>query len=96
MSLYIIALTEVVKISTAHQVYPVCRRIRSGTYIGSFIEERVALGYVNVQIISMDNFGNLQTRLRNEGFGVTSFEGYAGDGAHNIINVLLKRRDCPK
>jgi uncharacterized protein YebE (UPF0316 family) len=67
-----------------------------GNYVGSNIEERIALGYVNLQVISMDCSEALQLRLREEGFGVTAVEGSGKDGRHYILNVLSKRRDLPK
>ena len=95
--LYIIALTEVVRnINSPSSILLYAAGFGVGTYIGSSIEERIALGYVNVQIISLEKFEGLQRKLRGEGFGVTSLEGYGRDGAHNILNVLLKRRDLPK
>ena len=95
--LYIVALTVVVKnINSPLSILLYAAGFGVGTYTGSFIEERVALGYVNVQIISIDSHESMQTRLREEGFGVTSLEGYGKDGAHSILNVLLKRRDLPR
>lgn len=67
-----------------------------GSYVGSRIEERIALGYVDAQIISVDCYESLQTKLRDEGFGVTCVEGRGKDGVHQILHVLLKRRDLPK
>jgi uncharacterized protein YebE (UPF0316 family) len=67
-----------------------------GNYVGSNIEERIALGYVNVQVISVDRYETLQAQLREEGFGVTSVEGSGKDGLHYILYILSKRRDLPK
>jgi uncharacterized protein YebE (UPF0316 family) len=64
--------------------------------VGSRIEERIALGYVDAQIISVDCYESLQTKLREEGFGVTCVEGRGKDGVHQILHVLLKRRDLPR
>jgi len=95
--LYIIALSEVIK-RLDHPLNMVffAAGFAVGNYVGSFIEERIAVGYVNVQIISMEYYEKLQNRLREEGFGVTSVEGCGKDGLHQILHVLLKRRDLPK
>ena len=43
-----------------------------GNYVGLSIEERLALGYINLRIITMDSPEKLISRLSGEGFGVTS------------------------
>jgi uncharacterized protein YebE (UPF0316 family) len=67
----------------------------SGNYIGSLIEEKVAIGFVNAQVITMCNGGELEEALRELGFGVTSMECYGKDGPHRTLNVLLKRKNLP-
>ncbi|MEW5784162.1 MAG: DUF2179 domain-containing protein [Bacillota bacterium] len=67
----------------------------AGTYVGSLIEEKVAVGYVSVQVISMNNGGDLEGTLRSLGFGVTSVECYGKDGPHRILHILMKRKALP-
>ena len=59
------------------------------------MRERIALGYVDAQIISVDCYESLQTKLRDEGFGVTCVEGRGKDGVHQILHVV-ERRDLPR
>lgn len=95
--IYIVALAEVVKhINNPLSIILYAGGFAMGTYIGSVIEERIALGYVNAQVISLHCYEGLQQKLREEGFGVTSLEGCGKDGIHNILYVILKRKDLPK
>ncbi|HOL16878.1 MAG TPA: DUF2179 domain-containing protein [Bacillota bacterium] len=66
-----------------------------GNYIGSLIEEKVAVGYVNVQVISKKSNGELEHSLRELGFGVTSMDCYGKDGPHRILHILIKRKILP-
>ncbi len=96
-SLYITALSQVVR----HVDNPVnllfyAAGFAVGTYMGGIIENFIALGYLNVQIISVEHQDRLQEVLRENGFGVTEVEGCGKDGMHNILYVLLKRRDLPR
>lgn len=43
-----------------------------GIITGSFIEEKLALGYITVNVVSGDPSLNFSERLRKEGYGVTS------------------------
>ena len=67
----------------------------TGNIIGSMIEEKIAVGFVNVQIITVQNCGSLEEQLRDQGYGVTSMPCYGKEGAHRTLQVLLKRRERP-
>lgn len=67
-----------------------------GNYVGSLIEEKVAVGYVTVQVVTMQSNGDLESGLREEGYGVTAMECYGRDGPHRILHILMKRRNLPQ
>ncbi len=95
--IYILALSQVMQhLDSSLNMILFAAGFAVGNYVGSNIEERIALGYVNVQVISVDRYETLQARLREEGFGVTSVEGSGKDGLHYILYILSKRRDLPK
>ncbi len=65
----------------------------TGNYIGLLIEERLALGYINLRIITQVPGTALIKKLSNEGFGVTSIEANGSLGKVNIIYCVIKRSD---
>lgn len=65
----------------------------SGNYIGCWIDEKLALGYANVQIIPKAYNTNLASELRQKGFGVTSVVGQGKEGSHQVLNVVAKRKE---
>lgn len=68
----------------------------AGNYVGSLIEEKVALGFVNVQVISMNSSINLEETLRDLGYGVTSMDCYGKEGQHRILHILMKRKSLKR
>ena len=66
-----------------------------GSYVGSKIEEKIAVGFVNVQIITREVCNGMEESLREMGFGVTSVDGSGKEGPHRILYVMMKRRDLP-
>jgi uncharacterized protein YebE (UPF0316 family) len=64
-----------------------------GNYVGLLIEERLALGFVNMRIITHELGDALIKRLANEGFGVTSNEAMGSRSKVNIIYCVIKRSD---
>ncbi|HPU01252.1 MAG: DUF2179 domain-containing protein [Firmicutes bacterium] len=66
-----------------------------GSYVGSKIEEMIAVGYVNVQVITKERCNGMEEELRQAGFGVTAVDCSGMEGPHRILYVMLKRRDLP-
>lgn len=64
-----------------------------GNYIGLLIEERLALGFVNLRIITLASGDALIKRLSTEGFGVTTTEAMGTRGRVNVIYCVIKRSD---
>lgn len=68
----------------------------AGNIVGSMIEEKIAVGFVQVQVITLQTCGTLEGSLREQGYGVTAIPCYGKAGAHNTLQVLLKRRALPQ
>ncbi len=66
-----------------------------GNIVGSKIEEKIAIGIVNVQVVTRRNGGEIENVLRELGFGVTSMPCYGREGEHVAINVIVKRKELP-
>ena len=62
-----------------------------GVYVGSRIEEKLALGYITAQVIFDTVNNDIPQKLRQEGFGVTTWLGEGRDGPRLVMLVLAKR-----
>jgi uncharacterized protein YebE (UPF0316 family) len=62
-----------------------------GIYIGGIVENKLAIGYTSLTVNLMHQNTDLVTTLRNEGFGVTVFEGMGRDGTRYQLQILTKR-----
>lgn len=62
-----------------------------GVYLGSKIEEWLALGYVTVQIIVDHGWQHIPETLRSKGYGVTSWVANGRDGQRLVMLVLARR-----
>jgi uncharacterized protein YebE (UPF0316 family) len=65
----------------------------TGTWVGMLIEQRLAIGYATIRIVSRYAGVELADALRNLGFGVTEFAGQGRDGRVEIVYTVCKRRD---
>ncbi len=62
-----------------------------GNYIGLLIEEKLALGYANLQIITQKSGIDLARKLSEEGFGVTWNDANGSRGKVTVIYCVIKR-----
>ncbi|GGK34035.1 hypothetical protein GCM10010965_28700 [Caldalkalibacillus thermarum] len=63
-----------------------------GVLAGSKIEEKMALGYVTVKVISNCHNSPLPQILREAGYGVTSWIGEGRDGKRLVMEILTRRK----
>lgn len=64
-----------------------------GVLVGSWIEDKIALGYVVFKVIVNNPDSPLPNYLRDHGFGVTSWIGSGRDGHRLMLEVLAKRKN---
>ncbi len=67
-----------------------------GNLVGLTIEERLALGFVNLRIITNHSGDKLKSKLVSEGYGTTRVDGYGSLGKVEIIYCIIKRSEIKK
>lgn len=68
----------------------------TGNVIGIWVEGRLAIGHLNIRVISPKRGSALVERLRKEGFAVTEIPARGKDGAVSLLNAGVRRRDVPR
>lgn len=63
-----------------------------GIIVGTKIEEKLALGYITVNVISSDPNIEFTRKLRDKGYGVTSWFAYGMDGDRLAMQILTPRK----
>lgn len=63
----------------------------AGTYVGMFIEEKLAMGLVLVRIVTAQGDEELIDRLKAEGYGLTSVDASGARGRVHLIYTIVKR-----
>ena len=64
----------------------------TGGVLGVWIEGKMAIGYVRVQVISSLRGAELSEKLRDEGFAVTEVSARGKDGMVSLLNVAVLRK----
>ncbi|MDA5107911.1 DUF2179 domain-containing protein [Brevibacillus thermoruber] len=69
-----------------------CLSYGAGVLIGVRIEERLAIGYITVNVVTPSLDSPLPQRLREKGYGVTTWTGEGRGGPRLILSIVLKRK----
>lgn len=93
VSIYVLALSRVVNtLNNPFNLLFYASGFAAGNYFGSFIEEKVAIGQVTVNIITSNSAQELIDKLRDEGYGVTVLDGTGRKGKKKILFVTMERK----
>ena len=68
----------------------------TGNLVGLWIEEKLALGYGSIRVVSKHAGVEMAESLRSLGFGVTEFGAQGRDGRVEVIYTVCKRRDIAR
>lgn len=68
----------------------------AGTWMGIWLEERLALGLLSVRIITAEDASDLLARLRSDRFGVTDFAARGVSGNVRLIFSVIQRKDLER
>lgn len=63
-----------------------------GVLVGMKIEEKLALGYITVEVVSSNPDLEFTRKLREKGYGVTSWFSYGMDGDRLSMQILTPRK----
>lgn len=65
----------------------------AGTLLGMWIESKLALGQVGINIISMRKGREIVRKLRQADYGVTVLKGKGRSGTVNLITTIVPRKE---
>ncbi len=65
----------------------------AGTYVGMVLEEKLALGYQLIRIVSNQQNDNLSDALKKAGHGITVLSGQGAYGPVKVIFTTVKRKE---
>jgi uncharacterized protein YebE (UPF0316 family) len=93
VSIHIVALSIVLSYIKESWIYIIVYAMSYaiGILVGSKIEESLALGYVTVEVITQNLESGIAEKLREKGYGVTSWAGFGMEGERLVLRVLTKR-----
>ncbi len=96
-AIFVLAITSVLSnLDNPINIIGYAAGFATGNVIGILIEERLAVGYIHLQIISPRRGSAIGDRLREEGYAVTEVSARGKDGMVALLNCSVRRRQVTK
>jgi len=97
VSIWLIAISQVMN-NLDNPLYAIAYALgfATGNYLGTVLEEKIAIGVNLVRVITNKEAQPLVDYLNREGFGVTSIDARGSKGPVKIIYSVVRRRDLKK
>ena len=91
--IYVVAISNVLT-GAKHPFTILCYGVGSatGNVLGMRIEERLAIGFMQVNIVSQNKGHEIATALRDRGYGVTQLKGEGMNGSVDLVSTSVKRK----
>ena len=64
-----------------------------GTLVGMWLEERLALGYATVRIVSREKSQAIVKAIHNAGYGATLSWGWGREGSVRMVTATVRRKE---
>jgi uncharacterized protein YebE (UPF0316 family) len=92
--IYVLLLTSVLSnLNNPLYIIAYSAGFATGGVVGMWIEERLAIGFVHLQVISPRRGVVTAQKLRENGFAVTEVPARGKDGMVSMLNLSVRRRD---
>lgn len=92
--IWLIAITQIMQHLSNFIIYiAYASGFAFGTYVGVIIENRLAFGYIAIQIITKVNAKELVDELRTKNIGNINFGATTPNGRVRLVYIVLKRKE---
>lgn len=94
VTIFLVAISQVVtNIQNWWNVLGYAGGFAVGTFVGMTIENKLALGLAEVDIVSMGKGAQIAKALRAEGYGATEFLGAGKSNLVDMVRAVVRRRE---
>jgi uncharacterized protein YebE (UPF0316 family) len=93
VSIWVVAISRVMThLDTIWNIFAYSGGFAMGTLLGMYIEDKLAIGHSNIQIISLTKGPVIADMLRDNGYGATEMVAEGRSGPVSIITVVAPRK----
>jgi uncharacterized protein YebE (UPF0316 family) len=95
--IFVVAITSVLQnLDNPLNIIGYAAGFATGNVVGMWIEEKLAIGHVHLNVVSSTLGTAIADNMRKAGFGVTEIPARGKDGMVTLLNISVLRRDVPQ
>ena len=92
--IWLLAMTKIMQnIDRWYYFLAYCAGFATGNFIGIILEERIAIGYAAIRVISRVPADELIQQLMDAGYGVTFHTAQGSTGTVDVVYTIIKRAE---
>lgn len=93
-TIFVVAITTVIRnVNNVWNIIGYAAGFAAGVMVGMTLEERMALGFGHMRIISSAKGHAVAEAVRRSGYAATVMTGMGKDGAVAVVNCTVRRKD---
>lgn len=97
VTIWVVAVSQVItNLDNLWNVLGYSGGFATGTMVGMWIGDKLALGHVDIQVISMTKGAEIAGTIRKAGCGVTELQATGKSGPVSLVRVVIPRRQVPE
>lgn len=94
-AIFIIAVSRVMsQLNNPWNIVGYAAGFATGVMVGMAIEERLAIGFGQLRVISANRGQAVAAALRGQGYAVTELPGRGKDGVVTVLDLTVRRKDA--
>ena len=92
--IWLLAMTKILQnLDRWYYYLAYCAGFATGNYIGILLEEKIAIGYATLRLITKKQAHDLIKAMQNHGFGVTYQPAEGSTGLVHVVYTIVKRSE---
>jgi uncharacterized protein YebE (UPF0316 family) len=93
VTIWVLAISRVIaNLDTIWNVVGYSGGFATGTLLGMWIEDKLALGFADVNIVSMNKGLEIAAKIRQRGYGATQMQAEGKSGPVHFVQVIAPRK----
>lgn len=94
VTVWVLAISKVISnLDTFWNVVAYSGGFATGTMLGMLIENRLAIGFADIHVVSLTKGNEIAARVRHAGYGATQMRAEGQSGPVFLIDVIAPRKD---
>lgn len=96
VTIWVVAISQVMSnLNNVWNILAYSSGFATGTFVGMFLENKLALGNVSVHVISLKKGAEIAAKVRKAGYGATELPALGQSGPVSLIGIVVPRKQKP-